>query len=72
MNANIIWVRKLVIDGKKSQKIALEEKKLDMSLERLKKKKISSFAAVGNEKKLTRPVRRKQIHIFFGLIKGNS
>ena len=57
--------RKLVIDGKKSPKVTLKEKKL-ISLERLKKKRYAAMRPIGNEKKnLPGRVRRKQIHIFW-------
>ena len=53
---------------RKARKLHWKKKKqFDMSLERLKKK-ISSFAVGQWRKNLTRPVRRKQINIFFDLI----
>ena len=44
------------------------KQQLEVSLERLKKKNIELCGRLVTKKNLTRPVRRKQIYIFFGLI----
>ena len=67
VNANITWVSMKVGYRWKEMPENYTGRKLQLhvSLERLRKKIYRALRPVGEEKNLTRPVRRKQIHIFF-------